>query len=828
VRFFWLFTVVLVGPASSLADSIPPVPPAAVEEPLPESALRRFGTTRFRPGAQQNFIAFSSDGRYLASGGYDGKLHIWEVPSGKELRSFPMQYNQINAMRFSPDGKFLAAGSSDGLIRVWSTGDWTERTPPPPPNRTWNPPFFDWLPDNKTLVRLGQDGRLRIQVAISGKELQSWHVGQINVAALATRPDGKIVVSQGYDHLLRAWDLTSGQEIKTFEVPANSARVYRSYPRLHFSADGKLLAASENERTILIWNTETGKIVRRLEMQGYFQGMALAPNGRVIATSAGDSTIRLWGVSSGRELRAFDTPRESATALTFSPDGKHLVSSGAAALRFWDIENDRELFSERGHRGAVSGVAFLHGSSRLVSIASDATLRYWDCTTGAELDRYSSLQSYFYGATMVAVDGGKSVLFPTGNMGLQRWTPAEGKIQFAGLSTMGGYVSSMAPDGEVAVTAAGTSYRVFDVRTGRELRSIEAPERQTNVNALSTGRRYFAAGHGYRDPFSQSHVSVYSLATGRRWRPLVPPYAQPMPAQRIVFSPDTRFLSVTYSNNETRVWELATGLPRLVLPADPPKPGEPYRNITAAVFTPDSRCLILGSSAGQLILCEMDRGEPLKLEAHRGPIQTLACSPDGERLASGSADTSILLWNLHELRRRTPQRAPLAAEPTTDDLEHAWNMLGTTYEKAVGEALWLLSQRAQATVPFLRTKLQPVRAPLPADIARWVAEVGDRRFATREKATLGLAAAGENARAEIVQALTGQQLNPEARRRLEQLLRRLEEGLTPVKLQPLRAIEALERLGAPEARSVLESLGQLTSDVVVKDEIVRTLERMKK
>lgn len=238
--------------------------------------------------------------------------------------------------------------------------------------------------------------------------------------------------------------------------------------------------------------------------------------------------------------------------------------------------------------------------------------------------------------------------------------------------------------------------------------------------------------------------------------------------------------------------------------------------------------MILGSSAGQLILCEMDRGEPLKLEAHRDLIQTLACSPDGERLASGCADTSILLWNLHELRRRAPQRAPLAVEPTTDDLEHAWNMLGTTDEKAVGEALWLLSQRAQATVPFLRTKLQPVRAPLPADIARWVAEVGDRRFATREKATLGLAAAGEHARTEIVQALTGQQLNPEARRRLEQFLRRLEEGLTPVKLQPLRVIEVLERLGTPEARSVLESLGQLTSDVVVKDEIVRALERMKK
>lgn len=820
--------LLLFLPCASVAFGGPMPPPAAEQDSVPQSALLRLGTTRFRPGAQQNMVAFSPDGRYLASGGHDYRLRVWEVPSGKQLKSFSVQYYQVNTLRFSPDSKMLAAGTADGLIRVWSVGDWIERSPPPPPNRNWNPPFFDWRPDSKSVVCLGREGKLRIIEPLSGREIQSWQIGgSINPSSLMCSPDGKLAVSQGYDYLLRVWNLSTGQEVKTIEVPTTSSRIYRSYPRLHFSADGKILAGTENDRSVLIWNVETGKIVRRLEIPGYLQSIALSPQGRTLASSSGNNVIRLWGVASGRELRTFDTPREAATALTFSPDGKQLVSSGAAALRFWDIDSDRELYADRGHRAAVSGLVFLDGHHRLASIGNDATLRYWDCAKGIELDRHSSLQSYFYGSFFVAVNGGRSVLLPMSNMGLQRWTPAESRMQYVGLSTPG-YVSSLSADGQLAAMAVGTAYRIFDVATGKEARSIEAPNQQTNVNTISTGRRYFAAAHGYRDPFSASQVSVYRLATGRRWRPLMPPHAQPMPAIRLVFSRDTRFLAVIYSNSEVRVWELATGVPRLVL-APPPRSNEPNRNITAAIFTPDSRCLIVGDSTGQLTICGLDRGEPLHLSgAHNAGIQSLVCSDDGERLATGSADTSILIWDLHDLRRRAPQRTPLAAVPATEQLDHAWNMLGTTDEKAVGDAIWLFSQYPDRTVAFLRAKLQPVRSPSGDEIARWVLELGERRWAIRENATQSLAAAGENARMALIKAFLGPASNPEARHRLERLLRRLDDGLTPVKLQPVRAVEVLERIQTPAALQVLVDLARRTTDVVVKEEIDGALVRMGK
>jgi WD40 repeat protein len=809
----------------AVADPLPVATPVP-ENMLPTSAVRRLGTTRFRPGQQQTVLTFSPNGRWLASAGYDGQVHIWEIATGREVASFSFQYNQVSTIRFSPDNSMLAAGGYDSQIRVWNTSEWNEVTPPPPAQRNFDPPLFDWLPGSKTIVRLSRDGRLRIHEAVSGKELQSWQFPQLNVTSFACRPDGKIAVAQGNDFVLRAWDLTTGQELKHFEVSPNPNNVYRSNHRLHFSEDGKTLAATESERTLVTWNADTGKLIRRFEVPGYFQAMALSPNGRVMATSGGDSSVRLWGVASGRELRTFDTPRESSTALQFSPNGKMLVSAGAAVLRFWDLDNDRELFGDLGHRGTIQGLAFLNGSKQIVSMASDYSLRVWNPATGAEIDRLTSIQ-YYYGSAMVSSDGGRSVLFPASSTGIQRWTPSVGRVQSIGLTMQGGTVPMLSPDGQTAAAVWGTAYRIYDVVSGAEIRTFEAPEHQSNVHSLSADRRYFAAAHGYRDQFSAAQVTVFEISTGRKLRPLAPPQPQPIPAVRLAFSPDCRFVVVVYNSGETRVWELATGLSRVVIAAPERTANGRTTQATAALFTPDSRCLVLGFASGELVVCELDRREPFRVQAHRAPIAAVACASDGRLLVTGSSDTSILVFDLPDLRRRTPQFIPAIAAPSAADLESAWNLLGSTDEKDFGTAVASLIAWPSQTVAMLEEKLKPIRGPTEDEVRQWVSQLGDTRFATREKASKNLSLAGENARVIMTQALAAPPQHAEARRRLEVLLRRLDDGLIAPRLQPIRAVEVLERIGTDQARKVLEKLNAETTEVLIKHEIEHALKRLK-
>jgi WD40 repeat protein len=255
-----------------------------------------------RPGLGWPRTALSPDGRLLATGDRlmkkeDHPVRLWDVATGRELRTLGKHQNRIWQILFSPDGKRLATGSDDNTVAVWDVA--------------------------------------------TGKELYRLDGHRQGIQALAFAPDGNTLASASGDSTVRVWDLTTGKErYQRQSLPGDGAFV--------FSPDGKLLALSTGYQhtPVRVWEAATGKDLLSLgaDRVGTY-GLAFTPDSRFLATGGteADAPIWLWEVASGQEVRRFGGHHGGVFALAFTADGRRLASGGGdSTVLLWDVRSQPE------------------------------------------------------------------------------------------------------------------------------------------------------------------------------------------------------------------------------------------------------------------------------------------------------------------------------------------------------------------------------------------------------------------------------------------------------------------------------------------------------
>ena len=201
---------------------------------------------------------------------------------------------------------------------------------------------------------------------------------------------------------------------------------------------------------------------------------------------------------------------------------------------------------------------------------------------------------------------------------------------------------------------------------------------------------------------------------------------------------------------------------------------------------------------------------------------SLAFSPDGKTLASGSYDTTVLVWGVTGLGKDRPRRLPL----TPQELKILWTNLASEDAAKAYQAIDTLTACPPQTVPLLKENLKPVARVDPQRIARLIADLDSEHFAVREQATQELETLGEQAGPALRRWLAGGP-SAEGRRRAERLLARLEAPADrPVRLRELRAVEVLERVGRGEARRALEELAKGAPEARLTQEAKAALGRL--
>jgi RNA polymerase sigma factor (sigma-70 family) len=774
----------------------------ALGDPLPPRALLRLGSTRLR-GESAAAVAFSPDGAWLASGGWDKRIRLWDPKTGKEVRTLLGPQRGVWALAFSANGKLLAGAGLDKVVYLWepATGKEMGRLQ----GFADNVHALAFSPKEDLLVT-GDVECVKLWQVPTGKLLHTLLAAKgANIVAVAFAPSGQTVVADCDHTTVRVWD-TAGKLLHNLQGHIGPVA------GVAFTQDGLLLTVGPQETRL--WDAATGK---KLEAIGGVKGRgscaAFSPDGQLLALGGADQRVHLWDWKTRKELRQTRRHPDRIRCLAFAPDGQALVSVGdASPIHLWDPSTGQPKITLAGHQERLLSAAYTPDGRMIVTCAWDSTARVWDARTGQQIRQLDvtlktetgneSRDPEMLGKVVVSPDG-KQAAVARGDEVVVLCDIATGKE----VRRYMGQGLAFSPDGKwFAVGSRGTSGKSFNVgvirlydRATGELRQ-ELAGHLTPVAGLaftsdgralvSRGVVFFGARFGEPGESETRHVRVWDLATGKERRAV----ATGSHPGVMALAPDGRSIACArLTDKNILLWETATGEQRGELAG--------HRDTVFSIaYSPDGRTIATASVDGTARLWDAFTMKEIgRLDGHRGWVLDVAFSPDGTRLVSGGMDTTALVWDVRSLTKRPGQTVALTAA----DLEKCWEDLGSGAAQAY-RAMAKIVAVPERSVPFLGERIKPPPAAEAKRVAALIADLGSEQFKVRDRATRELEKLGEAAAPALQKASHGD-LPLEVKRRLEGLLDKLSSWPADT-LRQVRAVEVLEHVGTPAARAVLERL----------------------
>jgi WD40 repeat protein len=560
-------------------------------------------------------VCFSQDGRYALSGSSDYTLKLWDVETGKCLRTF-WHSGTVNSVSFSPDGKFALSGSEDKTLKLWDVE--------------------------------------------TAKCLRTFEGHRDVVTSACFSPDGRYALSGSSDKTLKLWDVETGKCLRTFKGHRDVVL------SVSFSPDGRYALSGSWDETIKLWDVETGKRLRTFK--GHESGVTsvcFSPDGRYALSGSWDDTLKLWDVESGECIRTFKGHKSTVNSVCFSPDGRYALSgSWDKTLKLWDVKTGRCLRTFEGHKYDVNSVCFSPDGKFVLSGSEDNTLRLW----GVELkrinvmfrfaeDEYSRSEKFKNLITQakryITTNPLKSLRltkearaifgFARSPSALELWVklyqyfPRKSLRALWGIRTFEGGTRPFnsicfSPDGNYALSGdSDKTLKLWDVETGKCVRTFDGHTKSVTSVCFSPDGRYALSGS------LDNTLKLWDVETGECLKTFE---GHESGVTSVCFSPDGSYALSGSLDKTLKLWDLKTTKCLRTFK------GHKW-TVTSVCFSPDGRYALSGSSDYTLKLWDVETGECLKtFKGHKYPVYSVCFSPDGKFALSGGGDKTIKLWDV--------------------------------------------------------------------------------------------------------------------------------------------------------------------------------------
>jgi WD40 repeat protein len=627
---------------------------------LPDGALQRLGTVRFRGGGGPGMI-FLPDGKTLLTRYEANFVRFWDIATGRPIRTLRVAEKSYTCRALSPDGKLLAIGDFEGIrLLDMDSGKETRKISTPMVGA------LAFTPDGKGL--LSGDGNagaketgVHVWDVATGTERHRLLCHKQEVAFVAATPDGKTLISASrWDHKIHFADLTTGKELRWLQESEFDDRAYATSP------DGRFLAAGGIWQTRIFnpgqpsWrpalrliDVATGQTARQLEgHEDAVHSVAFSPDSRTLASASFKKTIRFWDVATGKET---GTIENAGGNLQYAPDGKTLLVA-AGVIDFWDLASGkRTRLPPEGHPFSVLGLAFAPDGTTVVS-SDHHEILCWNATTGKLLRRWSAHGPITTIRGPLFLPDGKAFFTGGADSMLRFWDPATGQEirQFP----LHDAARNEKPQQVLTLGVSGDGKTVSAVTSGFE-EAFPQPIRFHAWDTASGERRVYRADETF-DVFGQAFapdgktaairaakgIAIIDVATGAQLRFFAPPESKVL-EKPLAFSPDGKLLAVcSYRQRDprslsrdsyvTHLFDTQTGKQRWE---------SPTRERSALAFALDGKTLAVADDRG-LHFLDTATGKDLLCHAPvDARIDALAFAPDGKRIASGMSDGTILIWD---------------------------------------------------------------------------------------------------------------------------------------------------------------------------------------